>query len=147
MSGTLWRDHLGTPRQQSLPFRWPRQSEHGTRRVTQADVLLAMLREAHAGGRAVYLPEIMAVGIACHGARFSELRSRGFVIHNETERSGDGRVLSRYWLRYDPEQVPSSVVPTESSPLESESQSSEEASQPFLELGDVIVQRRDRDDG
>jgi hypothetical protein len=62
-----------------------------------------MLREARADSRAVQLPEIMAVGIAQHGARFNELRARGFVITNETQRAGDGRVLSRYCLRHDPE--------------------------------------------
>lgn len=62
-----------------------------------------MLREARGDNRAVQLTEIMAVGIAQHLARFNELRARGFVITNETERTGDGRVLSRYWLRHDPE--------------------------------------------
>ncbi|MFZ0866194.1 MAG: hypothetical protein WAU76_10415 [Candidatus Sulfotelmatobacter sp.] len=45
----------------------------------------------------------MAAGIAQHGARFAELRQRGFVIDNELERAADGHVLSRYWLRHDPE--------------------------------------------
>jgi hypothetical protein len=100
MSGGLWRDHPATPHQRSLVL------GHLNRRgrVTQADLLISMLREACAAGRAVHLPEIMAVGIAQHGARFAELRGRGFVITNETERAADGRVLSRYWLRYDPEQ-------------------------------------------
>jgi hypothetical protein len=49
------------------------------------------------------LPEIMAVGIAQHGARLNELRHRGYVVKNETRRTEDGRTLSRYWLRFDPE--------------------------------------------
>lgn len=99
MNGGLWREHPATPNQERLVFR------QGKRRgrATQADVLLSMLREARANSRAVQLPEIMAVGIAQHGARFNELRRRGFGITNETEHGSDGRVLSRYWLRYDPE--------------------------------------------
>jgi len=54
-------------------------------------------------GRALDLPEIMALGIAQHGARLNELRLRAFVIENEMERDSEGRVLSRYWLRFDPE--------------------------------------------
>ena len=42
-------------------------------------------------------------GIAQHSARLFEIRKRGFVVENQTERAADGRVLSRYWLRYDPE--------------------------------------------
>jgi hypothetical protein len=72
-------------------------------KVTQREVLLSMLRDACAIGRAVELPEIMRAGIAQHGARIAELRECGFVIENELERLPDGRVLSRYWLRHDPE--------------------------------------------
>jgi hypothetical protein len=60
-----------------------------------------MLREARAGSRALELPNIMVTGIAQHGARIAELRQGGFVIENELERAADGRILSRYWLRYD----------------------------------------------
>jgi hypothetical protein len=63
---------------------------------------LLLLRDARLVGRAVPLPEIMALGIAQHGARFNELRSLGFEIRNEIVRSADGRVLSRYWLVHDP---------------------------------------------
>jgi len=49
------------------------------------------------------LPEIMRLGIAQHGARLNELRSRGFVIENEMSRHGD-TIRSCYWLKYDPEQ-------------------------------------------
>jgi hypothetical protein len=45
----------------------------------------------------------MQAGIAQHGARFKELRDQGFEIENEMERTRDGVVLSRYWLRFDPE--------------------------------------------
>lgn len=106
MSGALWRGHPATPCQQRLKFlRGPKQTGRRVK-ATQANVLLDMLRQARAAGQPVQLPEIMAAGIAQHGARFNELRSRGFVIHNETERSGDGRVFSRYWLRHDPERDP-----------------------------------------
>ena len=94
----LWRDHEATPCQRNLVF-------GGTRvgRQTQADLILSLLRKARDEGRALALPEIMAVRIAQHGVRIRELRDRGFVIDNEQERSSDGRVLSRYWLRRDPE--------------------------------------------
>jgi len=96
MSG-LWREKPATANQQRLVFR-----EQKPRRVTQADVLLAMLRRARAAGKAVELPEILQVGIAQFTARIFELRERGFQIENEMER-GDGQVKSRYWLRSDPE--------------------------------------------
>lgn len=83
MSG-LWRDQKGRDG------------------VTQRSVLLKMLRDARASGSAVALPDIMSAGIAQHGARFNEIRSRGFVVENELDRDG-GSVCSRYWLRYDPE--------------------------------------------
>ncbi len=91
-SQNLWTDHPATATQRK---------RYG--RTTQCDVLAFMLREAHAGSRALDLPDIMAAGIAQHGARFAELRQRGFVIDNELERAADGHVLSRYWLRHDPE--------------------------------------------
>jgi hypothetical protein len=62
-----------------------------------------MLRGARFQGTSVELPAIMAAGIAQHGARFNEIRSRGFVVENQLERA-NGRMLSRYWLRFDPEQ-------------------------------------------
>ena len=46
----------------------------------------------------------MRLGIAQHGARFNEIRSRGFVVENELDRDTRGVVRSRYWLRHDPEQ-------------------------------------------
>jgi hypothetical protein len=72
-------------------------------RRTQADVIVALLREKRAFGKPLELPEIMAAGIAQHGARLREIRSRGFVVRNEMERRPDGCVLSRYWLESDPE--------------------------------------------
>lgn len=98
MSSGLWSDHPATPRQEHLVFK----SSRRRTRPTQADVLLAMLREAKALGRPVELPEILRSGIAQHGARLGELRERGFEIENEMERTPE-RVLSRYWLRRDPE--------------------------------------------
>ena len=84
MSGLLWRNQ-------------------GRGKGTQADDLLSMLRTACASGEGVPLFQIMAAGIAQHGARFNELRSRGFVIQNELHRDASGRVHSNYWLKYDPE--------------------------------------------
>ena len=94
----LRRDHEATPRQCEITF--PKTKEHV--KPTQADVLLAMLREAWLNGKPVELPQVMQAGIAQYGARVAELRERGFVIDNEMERTA-GRVLSRYWLRFDPE--------------------------------------------
>jgi hypothetical protein len=96
MSG-LWREKSATPNQQRLAF--------GSRRgrMTQADVLAGLLRERSAQGKALELPEILHTGIAQFTARIFELRKRGFVIENELGRAADGRVLSRYWLRFDPE--------------------------------------------
>ena len=72
-------------------------------RPTKAEVIVELLREKRVEGRPLELPEIMAVGIAQHGARFNEIRSRGFVVENELDRDSRGVVRSRYWLRYDPE--------------------------------------------
>lgn len=97
---TLWRNHSATPRQQSLPFTANRKRRA---QLTQADVLVEMLRTARASGQPLHLPEIMRAGIAQHGARLKEIRDRGFQVDNEMERTPDGVVLSRYWLRFDPE--------------------------------------------
>lgn len=96
----LWRGHLATPRQQSLPF-----GARGKRRAhpTQADVLIGMLRAARANREPLELPEIMKSGIAQHGARFKEIREQGFEICNEMERTVEGVVRSCYWLTFDPE--------------------------------------------
>jgi hypothetical protein len=96
----IWRNHPATPHQQTLPF--GKGSKRRTQ-LTQADVLIGMLRAARDSGQPLELPAIMRAGIAQHGARFKELRNRGFEIDNEMERTGDGVVLSRYWLRFDPE--------------------------------------------
>lgn len=104
MSGGLWHDHPATPRQQQLVCE-PARRLHTRRRgrPTQADVLVGLLRQARDQGRPLGLPEIMAAGIAQHGARFAELRARGFAIVNRMDRAPDGRVLSRYSLEHDPE--------------------------------------------
>jgi len=102
MSSGLWGDHPATPWQSALVS--GDKSRDRAARLSQADVLVAMLRNARSRGLAVELPAIMATGIAQHGARFNEIRSRGFIVENETERVSDGRVLSRYCLRFDPEQ-------------------------------------------
>ena len=96
---TLWRDNPATLRQQTLAFG----KRKRRKTVTQADVLLQLLRAARAENRALQLPEIMRAGIAQFTARIFELRERGFVIENEMERDSEDRVLSRYWLRFDPE--------------------------------------------
>ena len=96
----LWEDHPDTPRQRTLSLAASRKPG----KLTQADLLIDMLRSARMAGRALELPEIMRAGIAQHGARLAALRQRGFVIHNEMERSSDGLVLSRYWLTLDPAQ-------------------------------------------
>ncbi len=98
-SGLLWRQHEATPRQQRLRLG----SRERRSRPTQADLLIAMLREARAHARPLELPEIMDAGIAQHGARFNELRARGFVNENDTRREA-GAVRSQYWLRHDPGQ-------------------------------------------
>jgi hypothetical protein len=98
-SGRLWTDHPATPKQAQLTFKLSRRRA----RPTQADVIVELLRGKRAKGRPLELPEIMAAGIAQHGARMKELRQRGFVVRNEMERSSDGCVLSRYWLEHDPE--------------------------------------------
>lgn len=98
----LWRDHPATPTQQSLCFE-PETKPRRNRRngLTQADVLLGMLRAARTAGKPLELPEIMHAGIAQHGARLTELRERGFEIVNEMERNGSV-VRSWYRLTFDP---------------------------------------------
>ena len=61
-----------------------------------------MLRQCRAKNVPLELPAIMEAGIAQHGARFNEIRARGFVVVNETDRQ-NGLVRSRYWLTVDPE--------------------------------------------
>jgi hypothetical protein len=97
MSG-LWRNHSATPCQQSLFSK----ARKRMARPTQADVLIAMLRESRALGKPLELPTIMQAGIAQHGARFNEIRARGFVIENSLDRTG-GSIHSTYTLRLDPE--------------------------------------------
>ena len=99
MNTGLWHDHFATPKQEQLSFRSGRKNS----RLTQADVIVALLREKRAQSKPLELPEIMAAGIAQHGARMNEIRQRGFVVRNELEHSPNGRVLSRYWLEHDPE--------------------------------------------
>ena len=93
----LWRNNPATPHQASLAFG----SLRG--KATQADVMAQLLRERRACGTALELPDILRAGIAQFTARIFELRQRGFVIENELEHV-NGRVRSRYWLRFDPEE-------------------------------------------
>jgi len=99
MSG-LWRDHSATPHQRQLQFT-PKRKRRS--QPTQADLLIEMLRTARANQTPLSLPEIMGLGIAQHGARFKEIRDRGFRVENVMERKADGAVHSWYWLRFDPE--------------------------------------------
>ena len=98
MSG-LWQNHPATPHQQAL---FPKTPRKRNAKATQADVLIAMLREARSQNRALELPAIMQAGIAQHGARFNEIRSRGFEVENELDRD-NGAIRSRYVLKFDPE--------------------------------------------
>jgi hypothetical protein len=100
MNGGFWRNNSATPSQQRFAF-GPRRKRNG--KDTQADVIAAILRKARFEDRALDLPEILQTGIAQFTARIFELRKRGFVIENELRRSPEGRMLSRYWLRFDPE--------------------------------------------
>ena len=99
MSG-FWRDHPARPHQQQLQFTPKRKRRT---QPTQSDVLIGLLREARANRKPLELPTIMKAGIAQHVARFKEIRDHGFQVENEMERSADGAVISRYWLRHDPE--------------------------------------------
>jgi len=94
----LCQDPPASPRQEQLAFK----SSRKRARPTQADVIVELLREKRALGKPLELPEIMAAGIAQHSARFHEIRSRGFVVVNETDRYGEG-VRSRHFLTFDPE--------------------------------------------
>jgi hypothetical protein len=96
----LWRNNPATSAQQHLAFKPTRKKRTG---LTQADVMISLLRKARKAGNALTLPEILQSGVAQFTARIFELRERGFVIENEMQRAKDGRVLSRYWLRHDPE--------------------------------------------
>jgi hypothetical protein len=96
----FWLEHPATPHQQSLPFNKERKRR---KNITQADVLIGMLRDSRSKQIALELPEIMKAGIAQHGARFKEIREQGFEIRNEMERTPEGVVQSRYWLTFDPE--------------------------------------------
>ncbi|NYF88895.1 helix-turn-helix domain-containing protein [Tunturiibacter empetritectus] len=98
MSG-LWQNHPATPHQQTL---FPKTQRKRNGKPTQADVLITMLREARSQNRALELPAIMQAGIAQHGARFNEIRSRGFEVENELDRD-NGAIRSRYVLKFDPE--------------------------------------------
>lgn len=95
----LWRGHRATPTQQSLPFA---RCRNRRKTVTQADVLIGLLRDARAKNQPLELPSIMRAGIAQHGARMKELREMGFEIENQMER-GEDVIRSVYWLRFDPE--------------------------------------------
>jgi len=75
--GRRWRGLPATSARNSLVFPF------GTGRKAQVDVLIGILRNARAEGRASELPEIMAVSIAQHGTRLNEIRGRGFVVEKQ----------------------------------------------------------------
>lgn len=98
----LWHGHPATERQ--LTFAFPKRPQPQPGRTTQADVLIEMLRAKRAAGLALELPEILAMGIGQHSARFFEIRARGFVVKNELQRSTKiHAVHSGYRLVFDPE--------------------------------------------
>ena len=97
----FWRDVPATPRQASFAFEPLKKRPNG--RLTQADVIVSLLRKARAEGRALALCEIQETRIAQHSARLNELRRRGFVIENELNHAANRTTHSRYWLRFDPE--------------------------------------------
>src|SRR5689334_12614162 len=94
-----WTDQAATTRQTQIAL--GQRNSRG--RVTQADILIKMLRISRSRGAPVGLPEIMAAGIAQHGARLNEIRAKGFQVENELSRDKKGILHSRYWLRFDPE--------------------------------------------
>jgi hypothetical protein len=98
---SLWVGHPATPSQQSSSFDAGAAQER-PKRPPQADVLLGKLRTARSQGVALGLPDIMALGIAQHGARLVELRARGYRIENKMWRT-DGAIHSEYKLAHDPE--------------------------------------------
>jgi Helix-turn-helix domain len=101
---SLWVGHpASSDPQQSLPFA-PGGAQVRPKRRTQADVLLSLLRAAHAQGEPLELPSIMKAGLAQHSARILELRRRGFQIKNEMTRTDDGTIRSTYELLFDPEE-------------------------------------------
>jgi hypothetical protein len=73
-------------------------------RISQAELIVKMLRKARTEDRAVGVSELMMAGVAHFTTRIMELRQRGFGIENEMWRNFDGRVCSQYWLTRDPEQ-------------------------------------------
>jgi hypothetical protein len=95
----FWRGHPATTHQQQLLFGAARKH----RKPTQTDVLIGLLRDSRSKRPPLELPAIMRAGIAQHGARFKEIREQGFHVENEMERTSEGAVISRYWLRFDPE--------------------------------------------
>jgi hypothetical protein len=101
---TLWRDVPATGNQlrlfdQAQPPKKPPQ-RHG--RITQADLILSLLRAARARGTPLSLPEILGLGVAQYSARLKELRDAGHVIQNRLKRI-DGVTHSWYELVHDVE--------------------------------------------
>jgi hypothetical protein len=97
----LWIGHPATPSQQTLPFAHGGDSA-GSKPLTQADLVLSLLRQARASGTPLPLPRLLQVGVAQHGARLNELRKKGFQIANTMWRD-HGIVCSEYVLVFDPE--------------------------------------------
>ena len=68
--------------------------------LTQREKLRALMFSRE--GQWVPLPDVQALGIAQHGARFKELREelepRGYKIENKMEHGADGIVRSWYML-------------------------------------------------
>ena len=99
MNSGLWEDYPATDKQTRLSFSSRKRRNGG---MTQADIILDLLRIAKSENRPLRLPEILGTHIAQFTARIYELRKRGFTIENEMQR-GPGTVRSSYRLIFDPE--------------------------------------------
>jgi hypothetical protein len=79
-------------------------------RDTHVQKTIALLRaNKH---RRVPLPDIQRAAGAQHGTRLKEIRSLGYVIANETERTSNGETHSFYILRAEPDEtVPANPPP------------------------------------
>ena len=69
-------------------------------RQTRVQKVIALLR-AHKNRR-VPLPQILHAGGAQFGARLKEIRSLGYIVENQMERTPDGEIHSWHVLRAEP---------------------------------------------
>jgi hypothetical protein len=100
----LWRGHPATERQARLASGAAETKKPPRpQRMTQADLILGLLRQARAAGEPLQLAAILQTNIAQYCARLAELRERGRRITNRTKHDEDGHVLSEYVLVFDAE--------------------------------------------